>query len=128
MYAYGAYGGVNEVEFDANLFSLLDRGWVYAFAHIRGDADMVIIDTPPMLTVSDPLIIASNVDGVVLVCRTGRTALDALSKAAATLRGAEKLVGVVVNSQSKKMRTYTSANMPAQAFAPAPARENALVP
>ena len=43
MYAYGAYGGVNEVEFDANLFSLLDRGWVYAFAHIRGDADMVRI-------------------------------------------------------------------------------------
>lgn len=96
-------------------------------AEIRKEADMIIIDTPPMLTVSDPLIIASTVDGAVLVCRTGRTNLDALGKASATLRSADKLIGVVVNSQSKKMRSYTSANMPAQGFAPVQARENALV-
>jgi oligopeptidase B len=36
---YGAYSFTFPTEFDANLFSLIDRGFVYAIAHIRGGTE-----------------------------------------------------------------------------------------
>ena len=36
MYGYGAYGDFVQPEFSASLLSLIDRGWVYAIAHVRG--------------------------------------------------------------------------------------------
>lgn len=68
---------------------------------INQAVDIVIIDTSPVLAVSDPLVIASRVDGVALVCRAGRTRIDALRRAAQTLtQGEVRLVGVVVNHQT----------------------------
>lgn len=40
LYGYGAYGLTIEPSFRAKRLSLLDRGFVYAIAHIRGGADM----------------------------------------------------------------------------------------
>lgn len=40
IYGYGAYGYSNEDYFDANVISLLDRGFVYANTHIRGGQEM----------------------------------------------------------------------------------------
>jgi oligopeptidase B len=39
LYAYGSYGMSSHVTFNSNRFSLLDRGMVYALAHIRGGGD-----------------------------------------------------------------------------------------
>ncbi len=36
VYGYGAYGSISDPGFDISLLSLLDRGFVYAIAHIRG--------------------------------------------------------------------------------------------
>ncbi|HNO30883.1 MAG TPA: prolyl oligopeptidase family serine peptidase, partial [Anaerolineales bacterium] len=40
MYGYGSYGATIDPYFDANRFSLIDRGFVYAIGHIRGGYDM----------------------------------------------------------------------------------------
>jgi len=40
VYGYGAYGVPTEPSFSANIFSLIDRGWVYAMTHIRGGSEL----------------------------------------------------------------------------------------
>ena len=40
QYAYGSYGSNTEPGFSSNRISLLDRGFIYAIAHIRGGQEM----------------------------------------------------------------------------------------
>ena len=40
LYAYGSYGYSTDPGFASNIFSLVDRGFVYAIAHIRGGQEM----------------------------------------------------------------------------------------
>lgn len=66
-----------------------------ALAAIAADADIVLIDTPALGAVSDSAILASQVDGVLLVISAGKTrrehaqaAKDTLARARARVLGA----------------------------------------
>jgi exopolysaccharide/PEP-CTERM locus tyrosine autokinase len=56
----------------------------------------VIFDSPPVLTVSDALVLSSYVDGVILVVEAGRTHRDQIRKAVELLEE-RNIVGLVMN-------------------------------
>jgi non-specific protein-tyrosine kinase len=63
------------------------------------DADVVIIDSPPVLPVADSVLLAPKVDGVVLLVDVAETTRTAAEQAAESLRRAgANLVGVVLNN------------------------------
>jgi non-specific protein-tyrosine kinase len=70
-------------------------------------ADVIIFDTAPVLAVSDPVVLSSRVNGVVLVIRAGRTRRDATRHAVGRLRQVEaNLLGVVLNRISGRDASY----------------------
>jgi tyrosine-protein kinase len=65
---------------------------------LTGLADMVIVDTPPVLPVTDAAVLAPHVDGVVLVTAAGETHRGALTRAATTLGATRtRLLGIILN-------------------------------
>lgn len=40
LYGYGAYGASSEAHFNANIISILDRGFVFAIGHVRGGIEL----------------------------------------------------------------------------------------
>lgn len=74
---------------------------------LRNQADLTILDAPPVLPVADAVSIASQIDGVVLVVRAGTTTHDELTSAVESItRSGGQLLGVVVNSARAKATTY----------------------
>lgn len=63
---------------------------------LRFPGHQVIIDTSPILSTSDPLVVGRLVDGVIMVVRAGKTPRGCLAEALTSL-GSNKIVGVVLN-------------------------------
>lgn len=64
--------------------------------------DVIIIDTPPILVVTDAQIIAAKCEGVLLVIRSGKIKRSALIKAKAKLEHVKaRIMGVVLNGKKK---------------------------
>jgi capsular exopolysaccharide synthesis family protein len=69
--------------------------------------DVVVIDTPPVLTVADAAILAPKVSGCVLVAQLGKTRQDMLSEAADRLRASGASVfGIVLNRTNSGRNKY----------------------
>lgn len=69
----------------------------------RERADIVLIDSPPILAVADTLPLTAQVDGVVLVVRYGVTQRRSLVRAKEQLeKVGARLVGVIVNGLSAR--------------------------
>ena len=67
-------------------------------SQVRERYDVVIFDSPPVLPVTDTVILGSKVDGVVMVYRVGKIGRGALRRAKVQLDGANaKVFGVVLN-------------------------------
>ncbi|MFL7839410.1 MAG: CpsD/CapB family tyrosine-protein kinase [Candidatus Promineifilaceae bacterium] len=63
-------------------------------AELTGQADFVILDSPPALAVTDAAVLGAKVDGVLLVIAAGRTRRDHAERAKETLEKARvRIVG-----------------------------------
>lgn len=71
-------------------------------------ADIVILDTPPTMAVTDAVVLAPQTDGVVLVIRSGRTHRDALKNTIGQIRAANaRILGVVLNDVDASQSAYS---------------------
>jgi polysaccharide biosynthesis transport protein len=71
------------------------------------EADLVVVDSPPVLAVTDAAVLAPKMDAVVLVVRPGETKLASARQAVEQLRrGGANLVGVVLNGVDLKKSRY----------------------
>jgi succinoglycan biosynthesis transport protein ExoP len=72
------------------------------------NADMVLVDTPPMLAVTDAAVLAPKVDGVLLVVRPGKTRASALRHTLEEMKqvGA-RVIGVVLNDVTTHRSAYS---------------------
>ena len=69
--------------------------------------DIVIIDAPPTIAVTDASVIASKVDGVVLVCNTELVRPEMAKKAKELLLNAKaNILGVVLNKMEVQGSDY----------------------
>ncbi len=66
---------------------------------LKEEYDVILFDTPPVLTVTDALIISSLCDGVILVVNAGKVKKDLVKKAKAHLEHVNaRILGAVLNN------------------------------
>ena len=77
-------------------------------AELEKKWDVILLDSPPIIAVTDASMISTEIDSVILVVKTGETNKVAFRRAIQLLQGVQTpLAGVVMNGVSKKS-TYDS--------------------
>ncbi len=67
----------------------------------------IVIDSPPVLSVTDPLILSAKVDGVVLVVQGGKTPRDVVRRASDHIRVVGgKILGALINNVNVESSEY----------------------
>jgi len=86
--------------FASRRFRELIKGWAEEY-------DQVIIDSPPLLAVTDALILGTVADGVLLIARSGVARKKALQRVANMLRRANiNISGMVLNGVNMRLEHY----------------------
>ncbi|WP_410965798.1 tyrosine-protein kinase family protein, partial [Salmonella sp. SAL4438] len=76
---------------------------------LRAEADLIVVDSPPLLAVTDAAVLATKMDGTVLVVDAGATRVDVARRAVAALtRVGVKPIGAVVNRFDRRDARYYS--------------------
>jgi capsular exopolysaccharide synthesis family protein len=77
---------------------------------LKGGFDFMLFDSPPLLTVSDAMVLGQKVDGVILVVWGGKTPRKALKLAKEKLASLKiKTLGVVINNIDVQQYDYSNA-------------------
>ena len=74
---------------------------------LRGRYDLIIIDAPPLLPVTDAAVLATQADGAILVVRYGKTSREQVSEASKRLESVDaKAFGAVLNMVPARGDSY----------------------
>ena len=69
--------------------------------------DFIIIDTPPVIPISDPLLLGNETDGVILVVKAGKTKKDIVKRAQQLLNDSGiTILGVILNNFKEVLPYY----------------------
>jgi polysaccharide biosynthesis transport protein len=72
-------------------------------SRLRDETDLVVVDSPPLHAVTDAAVLASDMDGVLVVSHAGRTKRGALAQAKESLnRVGARIVGVALNRLTER--------------------------
>lgn len=95
---------------------------VAVLEELLAEYDVVLLDTPPVLPVTDAVALATQADGVLLVARAGRTQRQNLAEARRRLDGVgAQVVGCVLNAASTgQAQGYYATYRPLPAHAETP--------
>jgi len=87
---------------------LASRRMAELVKHLEEQYEMVLFDTPPVITVVDAMVLGGVCDGVILVVRSGRVPHEVVSRAKRQLESARaKVVGVLLNAFDFKRELYS---------------------
>jgi non-specific protein-tyrosine kinase len=85
---------------------LLSKAMDSLIEALRGQADYVLFDAPPVLAVTDAVVLVSKVDGVLLVIKAGATRRDQAEKARDALnRVNARIIGVALTNAPRDNNT-----------------------
>ncbi|MGW5360157.1 polysaccharide biosynthesis tyrosine autokinase [Actinopolymorpha pittospori] len=88
---------------------LQSRAMADLLTDLRSDYDIVIVDAPPILPVTDAALLAAQADGTVLVVRHGKTTRDHVRASVERLSSVGgRLVGHVLNMSPQRGESDTS--------------------
>jgi len=83
------------------------KGMTTLLEQAKDQYDVIILDTPPVLAVTDAQVLSNLADGVVLVVSSGKTEIDAAKKARELLDSAKaRILGVVLNNKKVQDSQY----------------------
>ncbi|HKK21192.1 MAG TPA: hypothetical protein VJ983_06960, partial [candidate division Zixibacteria bacterium] len=69
--------------------------------------DLIVVDCPPLLPVSDPMMLASKVDGILVVIKAGATQKEVVKRAVEILNSErDRILGVVLNNMTGSLPYY----------------------
>ncbi|NIV14835.1 MAG: polysaccharide biosynthesis tyrosine autokinase [Aliifodinibius sp.] len=85
---------------------LSTQGMRDVLAEGKDNYELVILDSPPLIAVTDSIVLSALVDGVCLVIRSGKTSREVIRKAKQLLESSpSRIVGVILNDIDLK-RVY----------------------
>lgn len=77
------------------------------FRALEGNYDYVIVDSPPLVSVSDGILIAQHCDGAILIVRSGETPRSLIRQSMNQLKQTDcRLLGTVLNGVATGNRAY----------------------
>ena len=69
--------------------------------------DYIILDSPPLVSVADPIILSTMVDGVILIVKSGQSKIELVGRACQQLSAVgAKILGITLNHLDIRKERY----------------------
>ncbi|MFP3728361.1 CpsD/CapB family tyrosine-protein kinase [Priestia filamentosa] len=86
---------------------LSSKGMSVLLKKAKNEYDIVILDSPPVLAVTDAQVLSSLTDGVVLIVSNGKTKIDSAKKTKELLKSVKaKILDVILNNKKVQENQY----------------------